>query len=93
MPNSTMNVTTTAAAIRSQSGSRSHLSVRNPTGSGATIYIGDANVSASNYTFALAPGDAPWIADNVWGVPVAGADWYAVAASGTATGICVLERV
>lgn len=87
--NSTQDVTATAAPIGAAA--RAHLSILNPTGSGATIYVGGPNVSASNATFVLAPGDPPWIADSVQDYPAADYAWYAVTASGTATGVCVCE--
>lgn len=90
LANSTQNITSTASKLGTVA-YRIHLSVLNPTGSGATIYIGGPGVAQSNATYALAAGDPPWIADNAPGIPTAALPWYAVTASGTATGVCVVE--
>lgn len=83
--NATQNVTTAAVLIGRPGKGRAHLSVRNPTGSGATIHLGGENLLAdgSNATFSLLAGDPPFIATE----ESAALEWFYVAAAGTATGV------
>ena len=88
---STQNITTTRSVLGTSKSGRRMLIVRNPTGSGASIYIGGAAVTSSNGMFLLAAGDPPLIFTSADGDSLAGEKWYAVTASGTATGVIVGE--
>lgn len=89
---SVQNITTTASVLGTSGGSsRRLLVVRNPTGSGATIYLGGSNVTSSNAAFVLNAGDNPLIITSATGDSLASEKWYAVTASGTATGVTVTE--
>lgn len=87
---SKQNITTTASQLGTGKGARGLLIIENPTGSGATIYIGASDV-ASDTGITLAPGAAPMTVTNGTRDTLAGEAWYARTASGTATGVKVLE--
>lgn len=91
LSNSKQNITGTASLLGTPSGGRQFLSVRNPTGSGATIYIGGSNVATDTATIVLAAGDPPVHFSNGHGDPSGALDWYAMTSAGTATGVCVAE--
>jgi len=89
---SVQNITTSPSELGTGSGSREMLMVTNPSGSGASIAVGvDSDVTAATGHL-LAPGDPPMTITNGPRDSVASAPWYAVTASGTATGVKVQQR-
>ena len=88
---SVQNVTTTAAQLGLSLGSRTALIVRNPAGSGATIFVGGSNVTAANAAFVLAPDASPLIISSGDRDSLAAESWFARTSSGTATGVSVTE--
>ena len=82
---SNLATSVTAAAIGTPSASRKLLVIVNPAASGASVYIGGANVASTNAVFTLLQGDPPMIIANALGDSLAGETWYARAASGTPT--------
>ncbi len=88
---SVQNVTTTAVQLGLALGSRTALIVRNPAGSGATIFIGGSNVTAANAAFALAADAAPLMITHGDRNSLAAESWFARTSSGTATGVAVTE--
>lgn len=90
--NTKQNITTTASELGTSIGSREMLMVTNPSGSGATIYVGVASDVASDTGHALAAGDPPMTITNGPVDSIASQPWYAVTASGTATGVKVQQR-
>lgn len=88
---SKQDITTTASALGTAGSSRRMLIIRNPSGSGATIYVGGSDVASDNAAYVLAPGDAPLAITTGDGDSLAGEAWYARTASGAATGVTVTE--
>lgn len=87
----TQDVDDTATEIGTSRGRRQALVVRNPTGSGATIFVGDADVDEAHALFVLDEGDPALVIGSERGNTLAGEEWYFVTATGSADGVVVGE--
>lgn len=85
----TQSITTTASQLGSARGGRSLLAVRNPGGSGRSIYIGGSGVTVATALFVLAPGDPTLTITTGEHDSLGGEDWYAITSTGTAAGVVV----
>lgn len=87
----TQNIGTSATELGTSRGRRKALLIRNPSGSGATIYVGAPDVTVAEALFVVAAGDPTLYITGSEGDSLGGEQWSARTASGTATGVVVGE--
>lgn len=87
----TQDITTTASELGTGRGGRRVLVVRNPLGSGATIYLGSGTVTVADAAFMLDAGDPSLVLASGENDSLGSEEWYAITASGTASAVAVTE--